>query len=554
MGKSIQTIIRNVLVVFLFIYIMPVQIHADAILSNNQAKSTSWVTLFLKKDQTQLQKLIVDLDKTRAAMIQDTQTSREALSVYGDKLRLLEALLDKYKGNEPALIKAEVWLELPPLSEADAIKELDRLRILYWNEGRSFADFQYGHRNGKDFVSYAKQEEKLLQTGKTLSDFLKLRIAKLGKTTLKPLVLSLASRIGQHPDCPGEIEALAKAGENLPSSLYRQWALLLAQGSPSTLVPSAFKGLADSSESKNFEKELSAFADAYSNKKRVRELVPTSIALGWHTDRLAGLVQQTDLPLSLNLGFLEQFFSENILALSPACASDTILRRALLEVLTVSWVYSTRTEVWEGPFWPFGKLTPEALQAPLVQLVAASTSSVHTDGVISSEDQLSWERILSAEGFAKKIQSSMELTSLMTLISEFMLQDRAYSVYFKSTRYEESREVLFKKLNTAFYQAPNVSALVPIPFNQYFLILQLQSLDLVQPELLGLLQANGYTFTKELHPWLLEYLMSLCRYRGIPLSIIVNKNLYGDEPYCILYTFANSSGIRFVNYINRLGS
>lgn len=554
MGKSVQTIVRNLLVVFLFVYIRPDQIHADTVLSNNQAKSTSWVSLFLKKDQTQLQKLIVDLDKTRAAMIQDTQTSREALSVYGDKLRLLEALLDKYKGNEPALVKAEIWLELPPLSEADAIKELHRLRILYWNEGRAFADFQYGHRSDKDFVSYAKQEESLLQTGKTLSDFLKLRIAKLGKTALKPLVLSLASRIGQHPDCPGEIEALAKAGENLPSSLYRQWALLLAQGSPSALVPSAFKGLPDSSESKNFEQELSVFSDACSNKKRVRELVPTAIALGWHTDRLAGLVPQIDSPPSFNHEFLEQFFSENILVLSSDCASDTILRRALLEVLTVSWVYSTRTEVWEGPFWPFGDLTPETLRASLIALISTSTSSINANGTIFIEDQLSWERILSAEGFAKKIQSSMELTSLMTLISEFMLQDRAYSVYFKSTRYEESREVLFKKLNTAFYQAPNVSALVPIPFNQYFLILQWQSLDLVQPELLGLLQANGYTFTKELHPWLLEYLMSLCKYRGIPLSIIVNKNLYGDEPYCILYAFANSSGIRLVNYINRLGS
>jgi len=106
--------------ILLFAFTPPTLLWSDSLLSPNLAKSTAWISLFAKKDQDKGKSLITALDKTRNTMIQDVQTSIESLSVYGDKVRLLEALIYTYHNDEAALLRAEQWLELPALSLLDA--------------------------------------------------------------------------------------------------------------------------------------------------------------------------------------------------------------------------------------------------------------------------------------------------------------------------------------------------------------------------------------------------------------------------------------------------
>ncbi|WP_169311860.1 hypothetical protein [Gracilinema caldarium] len=529
-------------------------IKADALLSPNLAKSTSWVSLFAKKDQERLRSLIVALDKTRAAMIQDTQNALDALSVYGDKIILLESLLDQYRSDEATFVKAEQWLELPPLSPLEAQKELARLKLLYLTEAKTFADYQYGHRTAGALLSYSKQEEMLLKHGKDLADFLSSRISSLGKSALKPLAVSLASRLQSHPDCPQAISELAALAEKLPTTLYRQWIVMVARGSPAIILPTAFKGLKDTLEGREFEKSLLLYNSFYVQKKQVRALLPLAMNLGMYTDRLAQFSGREDPMPSLNQDFLGQFFSKEIVQYGRLCSTDTMFRRALLEVLSLSWVYVSRPELWQEDRWPFGSLSPETIRNALLQ-VRDKTGLEHTgkdsDTMLS---QVPWNAVLEAETFASKLQKPQELSHLLRLVSEFVLQNEACSLFLESHRYDADRNLLFQKFKTALYQAPSVSSLVPLSFNQAFLLMQWQSKDLLPPEILGLLlQAHKNVVTKELQPWLKTYMLTVGRSRGIPADFLINQNLYGTETNYNLFLLANKSGFRLVHYINRLG-
>jgi hypothetical protein len=554
MGKKSKTFFLFLYGLLLFIFISPLCIRADVLLSSNLAKSTSWVSLFAKKDQERLRSLITALDKTRTTMIQDTQTALDGLSVYGDKIMLLESLLDHYRGDETAFVKAEQWLELPPLSPLEAQKELSRLKLLYLTEAKTFADYQYGHRTAGVLLTYSKQEEQLIKNGKALADFLSSRISSLGKTALKPLALSLASRLQSHPDCPQAISELAILAEKLPTALYRQWIVLLARGSPAIILSAAFKGLTGTAEGRDFEKSLIAFNTSYIMKKKIRALLPLAMNLEMYTDRLAQFSGTEETIPPLHQDFLEQFFSKEITQYSTLCSTDTVFRRALLEVLSLSWVYATRPDLWQAERWPFGSLSPEIIRNALLQ-VQAETALQHS-GEASDADmaQLSWNVVMEAETYVSKLQKPQELSRLLPLVSEFVLQNQATTLFLESQRYDTDRDRLFKKLKEALYQAPSVSALVPLPFNQAFLLMQWQSKDLLSPELLGLLlQANKKVGTKELQPWLKTYMMIMGRSRGIPADFLINPNLYGTETYCNLFIFANKSCFRLVHYTNRLG-
>jgi hypothetical protein len=534
--------------ILLFAFAPPTLLWSDSLLSPNLAKSTAWISLFAKKDQDKGKSLITALDKARNAMILDGQTSVESLSVYGDKVRLLEALIYTYNNDEAALLRAEQWLELPALSLLDAKKELARLKLLYASEGRAFADFQFGHRSGSELLTYSKQEEMLLKNGKAFADFLTPRISSLGKTSLKPLALSLASRLQLHPDCPPEIAELAAKAERLSSSLYRQWVLISARGSPAALVPAAFKGLQDSPEGRDFEKALRAFSESYNQKKKMRESVPTAIILGIYTDILANITDIKDAVPPLNLDFLNNLFSSQIVQLSKVCSTDPILRRSLLEVLSMSWVYASRPELYQNGLWPFGAISPEMVRTSLQPFV------IGTDDADAEDTQASWSTVLDAETFAVKVQKAQDLATLLPMVSEFILQNQAFELFLESPRYAAERAELFQKFQKAFYGAPSISSLVPLPFNQAFLLIQWNSQDLLTPELLGLLiQSNKRVVNKELHPWLQSYLVKLGRMKGIPEGLLINQALYGSEPNCMLLLQANNSVFQLVYYTNRLG-
>jgi len=95
---------------------------------------------------------------------------------------------------------------------------------------------------------------------------------------------------------------------------------------------------------------------------------------------------------------------------------------------------------------------------------------------------------------------------------------------------------------------------VPLPFNQAFLLIQLNSQELLSPELLGLLiQSNKRVVNKELQPWLQSYLVKFGRMKGIPEGLLINKTLYGSETNCMLLIQTNNSVFRLVHYTNRLG-
>jgi hypothetical protein len=532
----------------------PAELPADSLLSPNLAKSTTWVSLFAKKDQERLRSLISSLDKTRTAMVQDTQTALESLSVYGDKVRLLEALLDRYRFDEGACIKAEQWLELPNLAPLEAQKELSRLKLLYLANARAFADYQFGHRSGGELITYSKQEEILVKNGKTLAEFIGPRISSLGKSALKPLALSLASRLELHPDCPSEITELALRAEKLTAALYRQWIIVLAGGSPAGILPTAFKGLKDTAEGREFERAITQFNASYTQKRQIRELLPSAIILGLYTDRLAQFADTGEPIPPLHKEFLEQFFSSDSTRLGKACSADSLFRRALVDFLTTSWVYGTRPELWQDGRWPFGALGPASVRAAIQQVLAETGSNLASDFTESPLSQPSWEAVHGAEAFVLKIQRTQDLSSLLSAVSELLLQDQACALFLESPRYETYRINLFQKLNRAFYQAPLVSALVPLSFNQAFLFMQWQSKDLLAPELLGLLlQANKKAVTKELQPWLRTYLLALGPARGIPEGLLINQTLYGTETNCNLFIQANNSSLRLVYYTNRLG-
>jgi hypothetical protein len=533
--------------ILLFAFTPPTLLWSDSLLSPNLAKSTAWISLFAKKDQDKGKSLITALDKARNAMILDGQTSVESLSVYGDKVRLLEALIYTYNNDEAALLRAEQWLELPALSLLDAKKELARLKLLYVSEGRAFADFQFGHRSGSELLTYSKQEELLLKNGKAFADFLTPRIGSLGKTSLKPLALSLASRLQLHPDCPPEIADVAAKAERLSSSLYRQWVLISARGSPAALVPAAFKGLQDSPEGRDFEKALRAFSESYNQKKRMRELVPTAIILGIYTDILANITDIKDAVPPLNFDFLSNLFSSQIVQVSKVCSTDPILRRSLLEVLSMSWVYASRPELYQKDLWPFGAISPEMVRTALRPVVMGTDAD-------AGDTQANWNTILDAETFAVKVQKAQDLATLLPMVSEFILQNQAFELFLESPRYAAERAELFQKLQKAFYGAPSVSSLVPLPFNQAFLLIQLNSQELLSPELLGLLiQSNKRVVNKELQPWLQSYLVKFGRMKGIPEGLLINKTLYGSETNCMLLIQTNNSVFRLVHYTNRLG-
>ncbi|MCA1949656.1 MAG: hypothetical protein LDL24_03720 [Treponema sp.] len=490
---------------------------------------------------------MAELDKTRSAMIQDTQTVSEALVTYRNKIRLLESLLDRYRMNESAFIKAEQWLELPGLSVPEAEKELSRLRLLYFTEARSYADYQYGHRTTKEFITYSKQEELLLKNGKALADFLASRITKSGKSSLKPMALSLASRLMLHPDCPALISDLAVSAEQLPPSQYRQWINLLARGSPSVLTPSAIKGLADSAEGKSFEKLLTLFSTTYQRKRQIRELLPTGIVLSWYTDRLAGFSSTEGNVPALNTVFLQSLFSDKIAEYANACGQDQLLSGALLEILTQSWVYATRPELWAAALWPFGNITLDSIRFALQKLIQESE-------VVNDKNDISWSTVVSAESYAVKLQKPQELSGMLPIVSEFMFKSEAFALFLESNRYEQNRNLLFQRLTKAFYNAPSVASLAALPFNQVFLLLQSQSMDLLQPEMLGLLIAKNQKITKEQQPWLAAYVTKLGRARGIPERLLINSSLYGQESACMNYIHAGSSCFRLVFYVNKLES
>jgi len=540
--------------VLVFLFVEPCWLWADTLLSPNLAKSTSWVSLFAKKDQSRLRSLVSALDKTRSAMVQDTQSALEALSVYGDKVRLLEALLDRYRNDEDVFIKAELWLELPPLAPTEAQKELSRLKLLYLTDARAFADYQFGHRVGGELLTYNRQEEILVKNGKALADFLGPRLTSLGKATLKPLALSLASRLQLHPDCPAEIAELALRAEKLPSALYRQWIILLARGSPAGILPTAFKGLKNTPEGQEFEEAIYIFNESYTQKKNIRELLPSAIILSLYTDWLAQLVDTGEPIPSLNTNFLEHFFSNSISQLAKLCSSDKIFRRALLDVLTTSWVYGSRPELWQDGRWPFGSIGPESVRAALLQVLIETAYDGSSEDAEDSLTQPSWEAVLGSEAFVVKLQNTQDLSGLLSAVSELLLQNQTCTLFLESPRYARDRSALFQKLNRAFYQAPSVSALVPLTFNQAFLLMQWQTKDVLSPELLGfVLQANKKSVTKELQPWLRTYLFALGSARGIPGGLLSNQILYGTETNCNLFIQANSSSLRLVHYINRLG-
>ena len=531
--------------IFVIINIFPERLMAEELLSQNLAKSTGWVSVFIKKDQDPLRNLLAALDKIRASMIQDTQTVTEALLTYRNKVRLLASLLDRYRSDESAFMKAEQWLELPVISVSEAEKELSRLRRLYLSEARSFADYQYGHRTTKELLTYSKQEELLIKNGKGLADFLASRITKIGKASLKPIALSLASRLMLHPDCPTLIADLAARAEQLPAAQYRQWILLLARGSPSVLTPSAIKGLADSPEGKNFEKMLTVFNTAYQRKKQVRELIPSTIVLSWYTDRLAGFAGTDGTVPALHDLFLQGFFSDKIDEYVTVCGQEPLLSGALLELLTQSWVYATRPELWTEAFWPFGNTTADVIRIALQKLIQEPEAG-------NDIKDITWSTVVSAESYAVKLQKPQELSSVLSLVSEFMLKSEAFAVFLKSNRYEQERNLLFQRLTKAFYDAPSVASLAALPFNHVFLVLQSQSMDLLQPEILGLLTAKNQKVTKEQQPWLSTYLAQLSPARGIPERLLINDTLYGQETSCMNYIHGGSSSLRLIFYANRL--
>lgn len=525
----------------------PEQLIAEQLLSQNLAKSTGWVSIFVKKDQDAIRSLVAELDKIRSAMIQDAQTVADALLTYRNKIRLLESLLDRYRSDESAFMKTEQWLELPGLSVPEAEKELSRLRLLYLTEAKSYADYQYGHRTTKEFLTYSKQEELLLKNGKALADFLASRITKSGKSSLKPIALSLASRMMLHPDCPALISDLAVRAEQLPSAQYRQWIILLARGSPSVLIPSSIKGLADSAEGKSFEKLLTIYSTTYQRKKQIRELIPTTIVLSWYTDRLAGFITTEENVPILDGIFLQGFFSDKITEYVNACGQDQLLSGALLELLSQSWVYATRPELWAPALWPFGTITPDSMRVALQKLIQEPEAG-------NDINEISWSTVVSAESYAVKLQKPQELTALVPIISEFMLKNEAFAVFLESDRYEKDRNLLFQRLTKAFYDAPSVASLAALPFNQVFLLLQSRSMDLLQPEILGLLIAKNQKVAKEQQPWLAIYVSKLGRARGIPERLLINPHLYGQETACMNYIHASSSCLRLVFYVNHLES
>ncbi|WP_304221611.1 hypothetical protein [Gracilinema caldarium] len=545
--------IKNALYVSIFCFVVvtiilsPERLIAEQLLSQNLAKSTGWVSIFVKKDQDAIRSIVAELDKIRSAMMQDTKTVAEALVTYRNKIRLLESLLDRYRSDESAFMKAEQWLELPVLTVSEAEKELSRLRLLYLTEARSYADYQYGHRTTKELLTYSKQEELLLKNGKALADFLASRITKSGKSSLKPMALSLASRLMLHPDCPAFISELTVSAEQLPPSQYRQWILILARGSPSALTTSAIKGLADSAEGKNFEKLLTLFNATYQKKKQIRELIPTGIVLSWYTDRLAGFASTEGNVPALNTVFLQSLFSDKIAEYANACGQDQLLSGALLEILTQSWVYATRPELWVAALWPFGNIAPDSIRIALQKIVQESE-------VVNDKNDISWSTVVSAESYAVKLQKPQELSGMLPIVSEFMLKSDAFAVFLESNRYEQDRSLLFQRLTKAFYEAPTVASLAALPFNQVFLLLQSQSMSLLQPEILGLLIAKNQRVTKEQHPWLATYVSKLSRANGIPEKLLINNNLYGQETICMNYIHAGSSCFRLVFYVNQLES
>jgi len=172
----------------------------------------------------------------------------------------------------------------------------------------------------------------------------------------------------------------------------------------------------------------------------------------------------------------------------------------------------------------------------------------------AGDTQANWNTILDAETFAVKVQKAQDLATLLPMVSEFILQNQAFELFLESPRYAAERAELFQKLQKAFYGAPSVSSLVPLPFNQAFLLIQLNSQELLSPELLGLLiQSNKRVVNKELQPWLQSYLVKFGRMKGIPEGLLINKTLYGSETNCMLLIQTNNSVFRLVHYTNRLG-
>lgn len=540
--------------IFILILFLGSSLHGEMLLSPELAKSTTWLSLFAKKDQDRLRSLVSALDKARIAMIQDVQTTQDALLIYENKVRILETLLDRYRNDEAAFTSAEQWLELPPLSLIEAQKELSRLKQRYLADARAYADYKFGHRSAGTLLTYKQQEEILLKNGKAFADFIAPRIKSLGKTALKALALSLASRLQTHPDCPEEILDLVAAAEKLSSVLYRQWIVLLAQGSPSLIQPSALKGLKDTPEGQTFDKTLTLFSDAYTCKKQMRELIPVAISLRIYTDRLAHFIGTDEqIPLVSN-EFLEKLFSDQIVQLCFSCSSNILLRHALFDILTMSWVYGTRPELWQDGRWPFGPIPPERVRTALLSLLAAPGAEPASAVDDKRPSQTSWEAILRAESFARQLQYPQDLSNLLSVLSEFMLQEQSFSLFFESQRYETERAELLHKLNKALYGAPSVSSLVSAVHNQAFLFIQWQSRELLPPELLGLLiQANKKNDNGELHPWLHPYILAVGRMRGIPGALLINNNLYGTETNSTLYMWANNGSFRLVYYTNRLG-
>ncbi|MFQ3546747.1 MAG: hypothetical protein SNJ56_00250 [Termitinemataceae bacterium] len=574
MRKNVHLVFLPVFIFVIFLVVPAISLQAQLQLSSSAAKSTAWIKNLPKQDQTRAQQLLATVDTERGNVLTNYQSLRKNIQHLGDTSFLINELLSSYGEDEKHLQSIERWLGLKGLTKVDLFSELQKVNISYTKACLAYS------------ANPLKYEDALQRKGKLLSDFLKPKLTNLARPALQSVVLALASRIAEHPDCsPIEFSNLVSVSENLPLTLYRQWVLALALGSPAGLVSYTFTNVPDTKDVTAFFEAFRQFSAAVQCRQRLRAVVPVVALLRQYPkiDSEESISTLQSLSEAL-MDYLRTAISFK--EIEHAALQDPILRYSLLELWTSAWVLSTRPVFWMPELWPFGVYTPEQVRQFLygyldyagvfVHETQKDTQTFDTSSVSPEKQNLEiWKAIVAAENLTQAFETIDPETAAWTDIAEFITpllsQDHALWYLLQSGRYAETTAAMYALLERAWTDSPNLSELLKKPHRDVLFILAAkpglgylvgsltsesstgtglankdpgQPIPFLSPELVGLYLFSPTGYDGGSARWFVKYLIQTGQRYGIPQTLFCTTALFDHDHPVRLYIHAAASGVR----------